>query len=162
MIVFVCVHKREARRGGTSEGGKVKRTSVCCNMGGRVDSYFIWTCHTRWPVQSYSCSAEAKNGILPLSLCKHELRCWTMNLRVALLAAGCFSFVCWGRKKQTLFSPDSQFYWFLQKAFQIPHVIPVTVHSSSAVLFALQVWGRRTFTATHVHTNMTEHTFLHV
>lgn len=57
------------------EGKKRAHISVCFNMGaGRRATLFEHGTLVD-PLHNYSSSAEAKNGILPLSLCKHKLHC---------------------------------------------------------------------------------------
>lgn len=105
-------------------GGQRAHISVCFNMGvGRRATLFEHGMLVD-PLHNYSSSAEANNGILPLSLCKHKLRSWTMDLGVALLTDVRLSCVC-QRRGKNLSCLCGQFYWFTESFSQICHVILV-------------------------------------
>lgn len=155
ICLCVCERETEVRR----EGWAKSTYSVSINMGaGRRATLFEHGTLVD-PLHNYSSSAEANNGILPLSLCKHKLHCWTMDLRVALFTAGCLSCVCQWREKN-LSRLGGQFYWFAESFSNISRASCDL--SVAALLFVLSLAlcvrskdihrYKRTYTHTFVHT----------
>lgn len=104
------------------------------------------------PLHCYSWFSEAKNGILPLSLCKHKPCCWTTDLGVVFLTAGFFSCVCQWRDK-SLSPRVVNFIDFFRESFTNISRDPVAVQ----FVLSLVVFKVTGHTQVQAHTNTTEH-----